>query len=555
MTFWGDDRAQSLQVGAVLLLGIFVIVLATFQATVIPDQNAETEFDHSQAVQSDMQDLRNGILRSASSGTVRPTRVALGTDYENRLLFINPPPATGRLRTVDQVDGQTMNITLSTASGEVSLTDSEYENARDYWTNASTSGEFNTSHVVYTSDYSEYAGEPTTVADNTLLYNIFGDGPNQANRTITGQTLVRGGTIDLLTLRGSLSKSGSGTVTVPVVPVSESSRTVGVKSEDDDPLYLNFTSQLPASVWNRTDLLGEQPSVEKVTSEPIPDTGYHRISVQFDTGRSYQLRSSAVGVGSVSENESTTKAAYLVVVDDYRTVGEGETGELTVEVRDRFNNPVSGEEVNVDTDGTFIRVDDGSSVEVETNSEGRVTVEYAENQVTDDGEAGWLDVGIGDATYEHKNFTGLKVPEFAFGSDGGSGSDDGGINPNASGEIVLTESSSSENNKRAVLTFDNTGESVNLVGARVDFYYDSGKGSSDSNEVELYQGSDTGGTPLADLSFGGPYVDISPVTIAEGVNKFTLSTDGKFQNDFLVITFVYEDDGTEFRTRYFVAPN
>lgn len=553
MEFWGDDRGQSVQIGAILLFGILIIGLATMQATVIPEQNAETEFDHSQSVQADMQDLRNGLLRSSASGTVQPTRVTLGTGYQNRLLFINPPPATGRLRTVDEVDNRSMNITLETASGGVNLTGSEYENAREYWADAESSGEFNTTHVVYTSDYNEYAGEPTTIADNTLLYNTFGDAPTPANRTITGQTLVRGGTIDLLTLRGSLDESGTGTVTIPVVPVSESSRTIGVKSEENDPLFLNFTSRLPGSVWNRTDLLGGQPSVVNVTSSPVAETGYHRISVEFETGRSYRLRSSAVGVGGVSESESTTAAAYLVVVDGYNTVGEGETGELTVEVRDRFNNPVAGEEVNVNTDGTFVQVGSGSSsVNVETNSEGRATVEYVESEVTGEGETGWLEVGIGDTAYEYRNFTGLKVPEFAFGGSGGN--NDAGINPNASGEIILTESNPNGNDE-SVLTFNNTGEEVSLVGARVDFYYEGGQGNSGSNAVQLYQGSGTDGTLLANLPFGGPYVDISPVTIAEGENEFTLSTDGKFQNDFLVITFVYEDDGTEFRTRYFVDPS
>lgn len=101
-----DDRGQSVLLGAVLLFGILIIAFAGYQAYQIPDQNAQTEFRHFEAVKDDMVDLRAAVLDAAeetvtlaNGQTARDhfATITLGTQYRERIFGINPPPATGQL--------------------------------------------------------------------------------------------------------------------------------------------------------------------------------------------------------------------------------------------------------------------------------------------------------------------------------------------------------------------------------------------------------------------------------------------------------------------------
>ena len=71
MSFRGDERGAAIQVGAVIMFGFVVVALASWQAQVVPQQNADVEYTHSQRVQDDMQDVRNGVV-SAPGGN-RPS--------------------------------------------------------------------------------------------------------------------------------------------------------------------------------------------------------------------------------------------------------------------------------------------------------------------------------------------------------------------------------------------------------------------------------------------------------------------------------------------------
>src|SRR6056297_3327826 len=111
MTFWDDDRAVTVQVGVVLLFAILVVAMSLYQSTVVPGQNQGAEFEHEQTVQGQMTDLRNAILRTGTTGAGQPTSVTLGTRYPQRTFFINPPPATGELRTTAAGSFTVENVT------------------------------------------------------------------------------------------------------------------------------------------------------------------------------------------------------------------------------------------------------------------------------------------------------------------------------------------------------------------------------------------------------------------------------------------------------------
>ena len=81
MGFWGDERGQPVQIGFILLFGILVLAFAGYQGHVVPDQNSEVEFQHSQDVTKDMQTFRVNLLNGAENGQRISSRHDGGRSY------------------------------------------------------------------------------------------------------------------------------------------------------------------------------------------------------------------------------------------------------------------------------------------------------------------------------------------------------------------------------------------------------------------------------------------------------------------------------------------
>ena len=191
MRLLADERAQSIQVGAVLLFAILVVFFAVWQAVVVPNQNEQVEFDHNQEVQSQLEQLRGDLAAMADSSTVRSHSVDLGVRYPARLVSLNPPAASGRLETVGTTNESVAAvIENATATGETG----------DFWNGSERS--FNTGRIAYEPRYNEYAQPPETVLENGVLFNQFG---NDRTLPLTDQVVIDDDRIRIGALNGSLS--------------------------------------------------------------------------------------------------------------------------------------------------------------------------------------------------------------------------------------------------------------------------------------------------------------------------------------------------------------
>ncbi len=345
MGFRAASRGQSVQVGVVILFGFVVIALSVYQATVIPAQNAQVEFNHNQDVQDDVIDVRNGILAAGTTGESRPTGVRLGTTYPSRTLFINPPPPSGTLRTTAP---ETVTVRNATAPGD----------AGDFWNRTRN---FSTRAVVYQPNYNEQGAAPSTVYDNTVVYNRF---ETNGGTTLprTDQRVVDGDRITLVTVNGSLSASQSGTVTVDPSAVSP------VRSRET--VTGNITIVIPTALDSTTwrTLLEEELAdgwVENVTDA----RGGTAVAIELNESRSYQLGVARVSVGS--DANRTRVPGYVAIDDAPSSTPSGETEEVVVRVRDQYGNPLQGVTVNGSADlGGFV---DGT---VTTDADGRAVFQY-----------------------------------------------------------------------------------------------------------------------------------------------------------------------------------
>jgi hypothetical protein len=333
--------------------------MTLYQVQVIPSQNNEIEFDHNQQVQDEMTSLRSTIHSTEDTNRERVVLITLGTTYPERTLFVNPSPPIGTLRTVGTTD-PAVYVSIENAT-------SVNDDIDDFWnTDTYRVHNFSTGAVVYEPRYTRYDDAPKTVYENSVLYNRF-DG---ANLTLTNQLLVEGNTISVVALNGTFEKTSQGTANVPVEALSASTRSIVVQSSDNDPLTLRVPTQLPNESW--TSLLrGEYEE----NGGNITDQEYRNRSgepnvliLQLDSGR-YRLNLAKIGVGT---NTHQPEKRYLVDVHgDDLVVGENETVRVTVEVRDRFNNPVGDVLVNASATGDGLR-----NEKQQTGENGRATFVY-----------------------------------------------------------------------------------------------------------------------------------------------------------------------------------
>ena len=337
-------------IGAVMLLALVFLLLTTVQAFAVPTWNEELEFDHNKDVQDDVLDLGSAIQSVASIGSPRTVSVKLGKRYPNRLVFVNPSPASGTLYTT----GGFMNI---------SHAESRENETKDYWDGGRES--FPTELIIYEPNYNYYQDAPDIVYDNSYVYNYFRERQNH-NNSLSQQILVTGKKIYVVALNGSLSTSQVDSESYTIRPISSSSRTISLTNSSNERINLTMETELLPENWS--DALGEEEHVHSVSS-----AGSGKVNVTLEGNVTYELRMAEVGLDRTGERD----AHYITNVRGNKTnVSQGSSRNLVVEVRDKFNNPVSGVTVNA----SFITSEDPSEDIVPENTAtgtmGRAKFEY-----------------------------------------------------------------------------------------------------------------------------------------------------------------------------------
>lgn len=259
MDLRGDDRGQSVQVGAVLLFAVLVILLATYQSTVVPNDNKAAEFEHSLDAQQDLLDVRNAIIESYQNGEAAPVSVQLGMTYPRHTFGVDPAPVGGSLY-------NTGGGTISVQRGNGNQVDA-----------CPASPE--TKQLRYAADYNYLSPRPTLVYENTVLYADY-DG---SQVLVSDQTLVSGSTVNLIALQGNYSDNGVGVT--DFAPTAGQYRTTPVQ----DPI-VEVPTTLPEAKWEQL-LADEVSNPDAVT---VTGTGDARVLTLDLTGQ-YRVRCALVG--------------------------------------------------------------------------------------------------------------------------------------------------------------------------------------------------------------------------------------------------------------------
>ncbi|MFA9417492.1 hypothetical protein [Natrinema sp. HArc-T2] len=299
-----DERAVTVQIGAVLLLAIVFTALALYQVNAVPAENSAVEYEHNQQVNGELQELRNGIRNAGMTNTSRSASVTLGTQYPTRTFSMNPSDPTGRLETI-------------TPSSMVRIEPAN--DTQDY--------AYETRFLAYEPDYNEYTDAPRTVIEHSLLYNQH-DG---ANVSIGSQQLIQNERITLVLLDGNLSKTSSGVTSVSLEPLD------GTRTRDlAAGTVITLPTERPA-IW--VDQLEDNSGVT------VREAADGKVTLELN--RQYTLEIARVGVGDDAssdegftigteknvESSDRTSSGYSVSFDDPQSATpctDGSTCDYTI---------------------------------------------------------------------------------------------------------------------------------------------------------------------------------------------------------------------------------
>ncbi|WP_318568998.1 Ig-like domain-containing protein [Salinigranum marinum] len=459
----GDDRGQSIQIGAILLFGVLVISLSIFQTVVVPSENSGVEFNGYVEATDDLVTLRNGLLAAGTRGGLESETVQTGVRYPSRMVLINPGPPAGSLETT-----ASENVTIA----GVEAVSGEEANVRGFWNTTDRGAQnYSTRRVSFSPGYNEVEVPPVEVS-GMGAYRLTPNGP----LSIAGQTFITGNRITLVTVDGDLGASGLST-SVTASPASVATRSVTVTGNGSDvtvtlPVPGNGT-EAAAEQWidssEAQTLNDTNPNVERI----VPNGS--RADVVLDGSRQYELRLARVVVHDSGDSgvAAETEPQYLVpLAANGTTVPTTGTRRLAVEVRDRYNNPVEGAAVDFSATGGSL---DGNSTVI-TGSDGRASVAFD----IDDVDSATLDAAIDGAGLPPYNSTTIEVSRAGAGGgsgDAAAGTDD--INPSQSGDVQLTSAQQSGDKSTARITFNNTGTANQTIEKiRISFYFGGGRGGS-----------------------------------------------------------------------------
>lgn len=372
--FSGDDRGVSEVLGAILVFGLVIALIALIQLHAVPAANANVEANHYDQVQEDPGRLQGAFSRAATGGPSEAVQLSLGTRYPSRFILINPPPVSGTLRT-DDARSLTLN-NVSAVDGETA----------DYLATDGGPLSFDTHSIVYTPEYNHIDDPGSTVFETGVRYKQFRDGENVQEPGV----LVDGRTITLVTVDGELSETAVSSTTISPVPLSSGADPVSIR-QDGGPMHVRIPSNLSERSWQEQVLSEEyDPDQNNATqyvrdiacangSVPAADPCDDHMVITFDetVGGNpvmYDLSMAKVGVGS---DYTDSAATYITNVQGHNeTVTENTTQRLVAEVRDQLNNPVSGVSVDAEDPSTG----DVTPASAFTDSDGQATFIYeAEN--------------------------------------------------------------------------------------------------------------------------------------------------------------------------------
>ncbi|MES3516914.1 MAG: hypothetical protein PPP58_04525 [Natronomonas sp.] len=324
-----DTRGVAPVIGFILVFGIGILALSTYQAVAVPSQNEAVEFEHFQEIQEDFELFQSTVVNAANSGEERSATFTLGTQYPQRTFTINPPPPSGTLET--------------TEAGEVEIRGSSTAQNRGALQGSFCGGPSESRSVVYTPNYNELQNAQAITYENRFTAT-----QSSGGTFLGSQRLVRDDDprVGLILVYGDISTSSSGTTRIDV----EGS---GVESTEMEDLEIVIPSLYTAEQWE-TRLLDGIDFVEEVNQDG------ERVEIVFDPEEAIEV--SCANVGLNEQPPTPEEPEFEQGGGGNGPPGEGQNSISNVEAGNVQQGPSETQDVSFRFRGA---VEEGDTVRIE----------------------------------------------------------------------------------------------------------------------------------------------------------------------------------------------
>jgi len=417
-------------IGVVILFGFLILALSLYQVEVVPQQNAETEFQHSGEVRNDLVELRASILQAGSIDQPQYQTVQLGTAYSPRTFSINPPSPAGTIRTTDPYP-----ITISNNSGtpEGTIT-------------------IPTRFIEYQPGYNELDRSPTWYDASVLYLDARDEGGGIA--VIEDQTLVDGGEVQITALQNEFRKSGTGQVTLELRPTKS---VTGNIPEGD--INITFPTRLSnGEYWNGTDI----PSNEYSITNDTNGDGVYNLTLETTSGN---LTVDTVGVQEAPEDPTQNDAVRV--------------GSEPIETESSVKGTVFEDDGSTTVSDGTVKLYEGQT---DTSGTTTNTVDLSATG----GTYSFDDVAAGDVTIGVTGVTGFKNDSRTITLTAGEDTTENfQLTAGSDNADQLTVTSIQENNGDIIIQFrNNNAQSVTFDEVRLDNYNEANPPSGPGNNPD-----------------------------------------------------------------------
>jgi len=319
----------SVVIGVLFALVFAVLIASVVQTQVVPVEEEQAEYTHSNLVQQQMASLENQVQSTAVNNVVSSQPLSLGTSFESRIVFglfpiINQPDPTGQVQYED-------------FGTEAQFEGFEGEGgAEEFWDG--TDKTYPTGQISYEPTYRHYNDAPTTYYEHGITYNQYNLDGDTRYSFLSDQNIISDNNLTLITLAGDMNVSSTQEITVNSNPVSAPSNTVAVEAND---AQITLPTNLPEDIW-RNELLDDEDRVESVT-KPNDD----EVVIELQDGI-YTVTLSRAFISNQSSEVSppsvysTPDDLYIGWDQDQVILREESRTQIDAQVRDQYDNPVTG---------------------------------------------------------------------------------------------------------------------------------------------------------------------------------------------------------------------
>ena len=525
-----DTRGVSEVIGTILMFGLLISLVVILQVYAVPVHNEKIEFEHNERVQQDLIQLDDEIVETGNSGRPGTTQVELAARYPARFFLLNPPVGAGSIETLP--------------AGDLVISNAVSASADNYWNGDDRA--FTTRAIRYRPNYNEFRNAPVTIYEHGTLVNVF----DSATRGAGDGTFIDGNRITLVTIDGELSLARSSAMALETVPLSAPMQSLTVTNASGEKVELTLPTQFSAADWQallEEQLVSNGGSIESAVL--TPGTPHNTLTVTLAPG-AYELRMARVGVSTpVGTNEAGPHYLAAVTERSLDSVRQGESTQVVVQVRDRFNNAARGEVTLTTTAGWFTTPEGSelSTYSLMSDDDGRVSAIFT----PDSGFTGTALVNAsGDfdesgVIEEHEKVQ-FSVTVEAPTDDRNDTNSVSGINPRFTDTVQLVDVKSNGSSAVDIQLYNDLSDPQTIREIRMLFYLTNDKNSSPATWGRV------NGDPADQFAWLGDWepVDSQTVTVpSKGTTWVTLEFNKQsISKDFVGITIEYDDT----RGSYFV---